>query len=159
MGRISGLFGIRGWIKVFSETSPRTNILDYQSWYLQLAGEWRECRLKQGQAHGKGVVALLEGFNDRDQAVELLGSEIAVSRAQLPDTEQGEYYWADLEGACVTTLEGIDLGRVESLFSTGSNDVMVVKGDRERLIPFVDGTVIKVDLDRDLITVEWDPEF
>lgn len=159
MGRISGLFGVRGWIKVFSETSPRTNILDYDCWYLRLTGEWRECRLEQGHAQGKGVVALLEGFSDRDQAAELIGAEIAVSRERMPDVGESEYYWTDLEGARIITSEGVDLGRVESLFATGSNDVMVVKGNRERLIPFVDGTVVNVDLEQNLITVDWDPEF
>lgn len=159
MGRISGLFGVHGWMKVFSETSPRTNILDYDSWYLSIKGEWKEYRLEGGHAQGRGVVVSLEGFGDRDQAAELLGAEIAVSRQQMPVTGEEEYYWTDLEGARIITLDGIDLGRVERLFSTGSNDVMVVRGGRERLIPFVDGTVVKVDLEQGLITVDWDPEF
>ena len=159
LGRISGLFGICGWVKVFSDTSPRSNILNYSCWHLCVAGEWTEHRLVEGRAQGKGVVALLQGFQDRDQAAELVGAEIAVPRDQLPPASAGEYYWTDLVGSRVTTLEGVDLGRLESLFSTGSNDVMVVKGDRERLIPFIHGTVLEVDLIQGSISVDWDPEF
>jgi 16S rRNA processing protein RimM len=159
LGRISGLFGVRGWVKVFSDTAPRSNILSYPVWQLNLAGQWREFKLSEGRAQGKGVVALLEGFEDRGQAAALIGAEIAVSRAQLPQTGRDEYYWTDLEGVRVSTVTGVDLGRVAALFSTGSNDVMVVKGDRERLIPFIDGTVIDVDQECGEIRVDWDPEF
>ena len=159
LGRISALFGVRGWVKVFSETSPRSNILNYPHWHLCVAGEWTEYRVLKGRTHGKGVVALLEGLQDRDQAAELVGAEIAVPRDQLPAVGVDEYYWTDLEGSRVITLEGVELGRLESLFSTGSNDVMVVEGERERLIPFIHGTVIEVDLDQERVTVDWDPEF
>jgi len=159
LGRITGLFGVRGWVKIFSDTSPRTNILHFPCWHLCAAGKWTEHRLMQGRAQGKGVVALLEGFDDRDKAAQLVGAEIAIPRDQLPVATPGEYYWTDLEGVGVVTLEGVDLGRVESLFSTGANDVMVVKGERERLLPFIASTVIEVDLVQRIITVDWDPEF
>ncbi len=159
LGRVSGLFGVRGWIKVFSHTSPRTNILEHQTWYLSHEGGWEEIRLQDGRAHGKGVVALLEGYDDRDRAAELIGTDIAVPRDQLPEAGEGEFYWADLEGLRVRTLEGTVLGRVDHLFETGSNDVMVVKGERERLIPFIEQVISAVDLDGGFITVDWDPEF
>ena len=159
LGRISGLFGVRGWVKVFSDTSPRTNILHYPCWHLCVAGAWTTHKLLEGHAQGKGVVALLEGLTDRDQAAQWLDAEIAVPRDQLPAEGADEYYWTDLEGTRVSTLEGVELGRLESLFSTGSNDVMVVQGDRERLIPFIDGTVIEVDLVQGRVTVDWDPKF
>jgi len=159
LGRISGLFGVRGWVKVFSDTSPRTNILNYPCWHLYRAGKWTEHRLLEGRAQGKGVVALLESIEDRDQAAELLGAEIAIPRDRMPSAGADEYYWTDLEGASVKTSDGVDLGRLESLFSTGSNDVMVVKGDRDRLIPFIAGSVLDVDLEQGRITVDWDPEF
>lgn len=159
LGRISGLFGVRGWIKVFSHTSPRTNILEHKTWFLSKEGGREKVRLKAGRAHGKGVVAQLEGFDDRDRAAELLGIDILVPRDQLPQAGEGEFYWADLEGLMVRTLEGEELGRIDHLFETGSNDVMVVKGERERLIPFIDQVISEVDLDGGLITVDWDPEF
>lgn len=159
LGRVTGLFGVRGWVKVFSETVPRTNILDYPVWYLKRSGGWREYGLEEGHPQGKGIVARLAGCDDRDQAALLTGSEIAVPREQLPQAGEDEYYWTDLEGLRVSNLQGADLGRVDHLFETGSNDVMVVRGDRQRLIPFIGSVVRRVDLDEGSIVVDWDPEF
>ncbi|MCW8908595.1 MAG: ribosome maturation factor RimM [Sedimenticola sp.] len=159
LGSVSGLHGVRGWVKVFSHTSPKENIFNYPCWYLFRDGQWREYRLLQGRTQGKGLVASLEGVTDRDQAAELGGAEIAVRRDQLPETTPDEYYWADLEGQHVITLNGDSLGRVDYLFETGANDVMVVKGDRQRLLPFVGQVIRSVDLEKGVITVDWDPDF
>ncbi len=159
LGRISGLFGVNGWVKVFSHTSPRTNILEYKSWYLARRDGWQEFQLQDGRRHGKGVVAQLQGYSDRDRASELIGADIAIQREQLPIAEEGSFYWSDLEGLQVCTTEGVDLGRVDHLLETGANNVMVVKGERERLLPFIDQVISAVDLDGGVITVEWDPEF
>lgn len=160
LGRVSGLFGIHGWVKVFSHTEPRENIATYRSWHLQCNGEWRTARVEQGRRHGKGVVVKLAGIEDRDQAAALIGCDIAIDRAQLPPLPPGEYYWTDLEGLRVVTLEGTELGRVSHLFATGANDVLVVKGERERMLPFVQPDVIRrVDLEQGLIEVDWDPDF
>jgi len=159
LGSVSGLYGVRGWIKVFSHTSPKENIFNYPCWYLLRDGQWREYRLLKGRVHGKGLVASLEGVSDRDQAAELGGAEIAVRRDQLPETAADEYYWADLEGLRVVTLDGDELGRVEYLFETGANDVMVVKGERQHLLPFVGQVIRSVDLETGVITVDWDADF
>ena len=159
LGRVSGLFGVRGWVKVYSHTSPRTNILQYPVWYLRQAKDWTEYRLEDGKAHGKGVIARLSGCDDRDQAAELVGMDIAIRRDQLPAAGPDEFYWTDLEGLTVQTRDGQDLGKVDHLFETGSNDVMAVKGDRQRLIPFIPDVVLDVDLNNGMITVDWDPDF
>ena len=159
LGRVSGLFGVRGWVKVFSHTSPKENILSYKTWYLKDADGWHPFELDQGRIHGKGIVAALKGVADRDQAAGLLEAEIAIPRDQLPQTAQDEYYWADLEGLRVINLDGVELGRVDYLFETGANDVMVVKGRKQRLLPFIGQVVAGVDLAAGVITVDWDPEF
>ena len=160
LGRISGLYGVMGWVKVFSHTSPLTNILEYTNWYLSIDGGWREFQLETGRAHGKGIVAKLVGIDDRDQAAGLVHTDVAVPRDQLPDTDKSGYYWTDLEGLMVRTIDGLDLGRLDRLFETGSNDVMVVEGERQRLVPYIDGDVVKsVDLAAGVITVDWDPEY
>ncbi len=160
LGRISGLYGVKGWVKVHSHTSPLTNILDYTNWYLDIDGSWQVFQLQTGRAHGKGIVAKLVDVDDRDQAASLVHMDIAVTRDQLPDTDKGGYYWTDLEGLMVRTIDGLDLGRLDRLFETGSNDVMVVEGERKRLIPYIDVDVVKsVDLAAGVITVDWDPEF
>lgn len=159
VGRIAGLFGVRGWVKVYSHTRPREAILNYSPWLVTIGGSERTLKLAEGRVQGKGVIARLEGVADRDQAAVLVGAEIAVARTQLPAPAANEYYWAELEGARVVDQRGIELGRVSHLFETGAHDVMVVRGTTERLIPF-GGTVIKrVDLANGVIHVDWeDPE-
>lgn len=159
LGRISGLHGVQGWVKVFSDTRPRENILRYSPWYLQREGRWEARRLLNGRNQGKTLVAHLEGCNDRETARQLMGATIAVRRAQLESGEQ-DYYWTDLEGLRVVTETGEELGVVDHLIETGSNDVLVVKGDRERLIPWLPEQVIRsVDLEQGRLVVDWDPEF
>jgi 16S rRNA processing protein RimM len=160
LGRISGLFGVKGWVKIYSHTSPREGILRYKTWYLKRDGDWDAARLEQGHTQGKGVVAKLEGLDERDQAALLIGADIAVRREQLPKLKPDEYYWSDLEGLRVVNLEGVDLGVVSHLFETGANDVLVVKGERERLIPYTRDLAVKeVDLQAGRILVDWDPDF
>ncbi|MES9992960.1 MAG: ribosome maturation factor RimM [Candidatus Thiodiazotropha sp.] len=160
MGRVSGLFGVRGWLKIYSHTSPREGIIRYRDWYLKQGGDWRPHRVVAGHAQGKGVVAQLQGIDDRDHAAPLVNCDIAVQRDQLPALQPGEYYWNDLQGLRVVNLEGVDLGVVSHLFETGANDVLVVRGERERLIPYTSGLAIQeVDLDQGRILVDWDPEF
>lgn len=153
---------MRGWVKIFSYTEPRQNIIHYQPWYLKKEqdADWVPVQLAEGRQQGKGVVARLQNCDDRDRAYDLMGSEIAIHRDQLPATGPGEYYWAELQGLQVVTVEGEALGTVDHLLSTGANDVLVVKGERERLIPFVTGSVvIEVDLERGEIQVDWDKDF
>lgn len=160
VGSIAGLYGVRGWVRVLSHTQPRDNILTYSPWYLGGEGFWRPHRLVEGRAQGRGILAHLAGCEDRDQAAALLGQPIAVRHDQLPALGDDDYYWSDLEGLRVENLEGVDLGRVSHLFETGANDVLVVVGERERLLPYVWDQVIKrVDLTAGLLLVDWDPDF
>jgi len=157
LGRISGLFGVKGWVKVHSYTQPREAILDYDRWLLKRNGQWQVTLLSEGKKHGKSVVARFEGVDDRDQAAELLDCEIAVARAELPKVEDGSYYWADLEGMQVVHRDGTELGRVAYLLETGANDVMVTEGERERLIPFIaEKVILDVDFDKGVISVDWE---
>jgi 16S rRNA processing protein RimM len=151
---------VKGWVRIFSYTDPRDNIVHYQPWQLHCDGSWRVRQVAQGKRHGKGVIARLEGCEDRDQAAALIGCEIGVRRDQLPPTSPGEYYWGDLLGLDVVTAQNESLGRVDHLLETGANDVLVVVGERERLIPFVPGKVVtRVDLEAGVIQVDWDKEF
>lgn len=146
---------------MYSHTRPRENIVRYRPWYLRRPGsDWEARGVLEGRIQGKGVVARLEGCEDRDQARQLIGCEIGIRREQLPAPAQGEYYWADLVGLEVKDTAGVSLGRVVHLFDTGANDVMVVQGERERLIPFVTGRVVlEVDIATGCIRVDWDRDF
>jgi 16S rRNA processing protein RimM len=160
LGQINGLHGVKGWVKVFSHTEPRENILKYRTWFLKRGSVWQPCKVLSGRRQGKTVVVQLEGINDRDQAAALLGTDIAITRDQLPPPAANEYYWTDLEGLQVSNLAGEELGTVSHLFSTGANDVMVVQGAKEHLIPFVQGEYIQsIDLEQGRIEVDWDSEF
>ena len=159
LGRVSGLFGVQGWVRVFSETEPREGIIRYNPVFLKQQGEWRPFEIEAGRAHGAGVVLKFVGCDDRDRAAALLQCDIAARRAQLPPPKPGEYYWIDLEGLRVVTLDGLELGTVDSLFATGANDVMVVQGAQQRLIPFIRGKVVtEIDLEQRLLRVDWDPD-
>jgi 16S rRNA processing protein RimM len=157
MGRISGLFGVQGWVKVYSYTEPREAVLNYDRWLLRRKNGWQEATVAEGQRHGKTIIARIDGYVDRDQAAGLVGADIGVPREAMPETETGQYYWSDLEGLRVLHRDGTELGTVEYLLETGANDVMVVKGEQERLIPFVLETVVLgVDLDKGEIEVDWE---
>jgi len=158
VGRISGIYGVHGWVKIFSETDPIDAILGYQPWILGDQAE--RITAVEGRRHGKALVVRLAGCDDREQAAALVGLNIAVSRAQLPPLDDEAFYWADLEGLAVETLEGVVLGKVDHLFATPGNDVLAVRGERERLIPFIWGDVVQdVDLEQGLMRVDWDPDF
>lgn len=160
VGKISGVFGIKGWVKVFSFTDPRENILTYSPWLLKKGDETKTVNVVDGQLQGKTIVAQLTDVNDRDQAASLMGWVIFITQDQLPKAAKGEYYWSELIGLNVETIDGVQLGVVDSLLETGANDVIIVQGERERVIPFLQGqTIINVDLDAGKIVVDWDPEF
>lgn len=160
LGRVSGVFGIKGWVRVQSYTEPRDNIVNFGVWTLRRQASLRVFELESGQGHSGNVVAKLRGIDDRDAAREWLGADIVVERAQLPPVESGEFYWTDLEGLEVRNTAGDVLGRVERLLATGGNDVLVLGGEPERLIPFILDTVIKrVDLDERQIVVDWSLDY
>ena len=161
LGRVAGAFGVRGELKLESWTEPRLAIFNYQPWILRTpAGVESELRGARGRDTGKTIVATFPGVDDRNVVEAMRGTEIYVARSALPPPNADEYYWVDLEGMDVRTVEGVVLGEVSHLFDTGANDVLVVRGDRERMVPFVKGDFVKsVDFDANLIIVDWDPEF
>ena len=157
LGRIEGLYGVKGWVKVFSYTKPREAILNYDHWLVLRNDQWQPLALLQGKRHGKSVIACLEGSEDRDAAAGWLGCDVGVARGDLPDIESGRYYWTDLEGMKVVDRGGDEIGKVAYVMETGANDVLVTVGERERLIPFVaDKVILDVDLANGVITVDWD---
>ncbi len=160
LGQISGVFGVKGWIKVFSYTDPRQGIVDYSYWYLKQGSKFQRINVIEGKRQGKLVIACLDGIYSREKAEILAGQEIYIEHAQLPETADHEYYWNDLLGLRVETNLGVDLGKIDSMMRTGANDVVVVSGDKERLIPFLQGTtVLNVDIEKGMMLVDWDPDF
>ncbi len=160
LGRVSGLYGVKGWIKVHSYTDPRDSIVGFKTWVLDAGGKEQTVEVEDGGKQSRTVVAKLKTIDDRDQAGVLVGADIAVARDELAPCEPGEYYWADLAGLEVATVAGDSLGQLDYLFETGGHDVMVIAGERQRLIPFVQEKVVReVDLEQGKIVVDWDPTY
>ncbi|MGH8582160.1 MAG: ribosome maturation factor RimM [Gammaproteobacteria bacterium] len=159
IGRIAGLFGLQGAVKVISYTEPRGQILSYEPWYIEARGIWQPLPRTAGGCAGKGIVAHFAGYADRDQAARLLGAEIAIERVQLPALTEGEVYQFDLIGLEAMTPAGIALGKVVDVLSTAAHDVLVIGGDRQRLVPFVRGVYVReIDLETGRIALDWHPD-
>jgi 16S rRNA processing protein RimM len=160
LGKISGAFGIKGWVKVMSHTDPKENIFNYSPWWLKKGIESKTLKVSGGKLQGQTLVAHPEGLTDRDQAAALAGWEIWIASNQLPPAKNGEYYWSDLIGLKVENLQGDCLGQISGLLETGANDVVIVKGERARAIPFLQGqTVLAIDLAQGVMKVDWDSDF
>ncbi|QJD28761.1 ribosome maturation factor RimM [Methylococcus geothermalis] len=160
VGRIVGAFGVRGWVKASSFTDPVGNVIRYIPWTLRQGDTERRVDVLEGREHGGCVIVRLQGVDTREAAEALKGFEVTVRRSQLPPPAPGEYYRVDLIGLKVTNLNGVEFGEVVDVMETGANDVLVVRGERERLIPFVQGEFVKsVNLAESRMVVDWDPEF
>ena len=157
IGKIVGVYGIKGWLKILSYTRPRENILEYGPWLVKQNEGWQVMPVAEGKPHGKGLIASIEGITDRDEAMALVDSEIAIERDQLPAAKESEFYWVDLINMQVINKQNEILGVVTELLETGANDVLVVEADKQRhLIPYVQDVYIKdVDLEQGIIQVDW----
>lgn len=166
LGKITAVYGIKGWVKIYSFTDPMENIFTYQPWQLKVGNTLKNVKVSASKKHGKGLIAKLEGVDDRNTAQTYCGYEIQADSNLLPALEEGEYYWNQLKGLLVYTESEQLLGKVSHLMETGSNDVLVVKASKdsidqqERLLPYLPDQVIKkIDLETGTMRVDWDPEF
>ena len=168
VGRITAVFGVRGWVKLFSFTEDREAIFDYQPWWVETAQGLQQLVVDDWKSHGDGLVVHIKGIDDRDVARTWCQQDVLVAKTQLPSLIDGDFYWHQLEGLVVVShFKGQQrrLGTVKSLLETGANDVLVVVGDsqsidlEERLIPYAEQFVNNIDLQSQIIDVSWDPEF
>jgi 16S rRNA processing protein RimM len=166
IGRVQSAYGIKGWVWIYANTEPTTNIFGYMPWYLQVGKEWREVEAVEWRVQGKGLVAQFKDCHNRNAAEALHGAVIWTSKQNLPDLSDGDYYWSDLLDANVWTVDGKLLGQVHSLMETGANDVLVVRpvigsiDQQERLIPWIPEQVVTlVDVVNKRLTVDWDIDF
>ncbi|MBM68668.1 MAG: ribosome maturation factor RimM [Haliea sp.] len=168
IGRITGCYGIKGWVRIHSFTEPMENFLEFKGVKVQRRGGYEAIEFDQGRRQGKGLVAHIRGVDDRDLAETFQGLEVSVDSDALPELEEGDYYWHQLQGLqvwCHTDNGQVLLGAVDYLIETGANDVLVVKpcegsiDQRERLIPWLPGTTVRqVDVESGRIDVDWFPE-
>jgi len=165
LGKIVSVHGVKGEVKVYSFTEPLTNVLNYPHWTLKRDGEVKQVEVASGRLQGKVLVARLKGLDDREVARTFAGFDICVPRGQLPELSDGDYYWYQLEGLKVIDQAGQLLGKIDHLFETGANDVIVVKpctdslDGRERLLPYTEQCVLSIDLSAGEMRVDWDADF
>lgn len=177
VGRVLGAWGVKGGIRVKAFSSDPQALFAARQWFLEpgdtvlprpagaqpLPPMPRLLHIMQVREQGDSVVATTEELTDRDAAQALAGARVLVSRAHFPKPDQDEFYWIDLIGLAVLNREGVALGDVIGLIETGPHCVLrlqpAVADAEERLIPFVDAYVDRVDLAARCIHVDWDPDY
>lgn len=167
VGTLGAVYGIKGWLRINAFTENAEGIFDYSPWLIGRNGQWQEIQVSQWRWHNKGLIAQLADVNDREAAQQFTGLQIAVPAEELPELEEDEFYWRDLIGLRVVNKDNYDMGTVDHLLPTVSNDVLVVTansndafGKRERLIPFIQSQyIVAVDMNAGEITVDWPADF
>ena len=149
VGKIIGAHGIRGQVKVFSYSGNLESLRAVRTVVLKSPqGDLNEVQLTGVTPNAGKIILGLKDVTDINQVPPLVDSEICLLRSQLPEPEENEYYWRDLIGLEVVTMDGTVIGTLVDIFETGSNDVYVVRsGEREHLIPAVASVINSVDLE------------
>lgn len=158
LGRVGAPFGVQGWLKVQSYTDPPEGIAGYPAWELHRGASLGRRAVLDWKRAGSGVAVRLQGVDSREAAQALTGAEVRVTRAELPPTAEGEYYWHDLIGLEAFSPQGVPLGRVAGILELPAHAVLVLEGERERLVPLVKERLAGVDLDAGRLTLDWHPD-
>lgn len=160
MGYIKGVFGVKGWVKIHTDTEYTDSLLDFPQWQLSKDGQIQTVTIAESKINGDELLVRFEGIADRNTAALLRGYTIEIDRSSFADTEDDEYYWADLVGLTVINREQLNLGTISSLMDTGAHDVLVVDGDFGRkLIPFVAQYIDEVNIPQKKICVDWGSDY
>lgn len=159
MGRLAAPFGVKGWLRVHTFSEMVDALTDYTAWHIAYEGNWKVYPVQEWQLHSTGLVVHLAGVNDRDAAFALRGHDVAVPRDSLPTAPENQYYWSDLLGMQVVNQQHEVLGEISQILEAGAHDVLVVQGERERLIPFVAQIVGHVDTQARQVTVDWQLDY
>ena len=171
VGRIADAWGVKGWFKVLSHSADPQALFSSKRWFILPSEKGAKTfsgvvklAIKEAKTHSDTVVATAHDIDDRTAAEALRGARIFVSRASFPTAIKDEYYWVDLIGLDVVNREGVALGQVRELLSTGAQTVLVMEFEQdgktqERMIPFVAVYVDDVDIAKRVITVDWQPDY
>jgi len=169
LGRVIGLWGLQGWVRIYSDTQPPDAIFSYQPWFIgaetsanDQSGQLDPKHVLDWRRHGPKLMARLDGVTNPDQAAKLIDLDITADRERFPDPEPGSYYWSDLVGLVVVNLQNHCYGTVHRLMETGANDVLDVRDEQDTstLIPFVKNQFVReVDFSAGRILVDWPLEW
>jgi len=158
LGRVGAPHGLLGWVKVQSFTQPLEGIVSYGPWELARGASLGRRTVLEWKRAGSGIAVRLEGIGSREEAQALTGAEILVERSELPEPEPGDYYWHDLVGLEAFSPSGVPLGRVTGVLELPAHPVLVLHGERERLVPLVPERLAGVDLAVGRLTLDWHPD-
>lgn len=160
IGQLGASQGLKGWQRIRSFAEPEENLFHYQPWQICVNKQWQVRELEAYKRQGKYWLVKLKGCDDCETAKLLTNAKIAVEREQLAQLDEDEFYLGDLEGLKVTNQEGVTLGHIDHVMQTGANDLLVIKGEREYLIPLdFERFVTEIDLDKGCLVVNWDADF
>jgi 16S rRNA processing protein RimM len=159
VGTINGLFGVQGWVKIFSHTQPRKNILSYKPWHIQIDEQWQTLEIVNGREQSKTIVAKIKDIDNREQARAMIGIDVYIEKSQLSKLKKGEHYWEDLIGLEVINRSNFVLGKVQNLMETGANHVLIVQGKKEHWVPYIEPFLCEVNIEKQQILVDWDEDF
>lgn len=184
VGGIAAPWGIKGWFKVHAHSASAEALFHARDWYLLPSNRPRKkwpvsaatagaapapifsgcvrVRIREIKPHGDGIVAHIRDLDDRTLIEALQGCRIFIPRSAFPPPKKGEFYWVDLLGMAVINREGLHLGCVKDLLSTGPQTVLVIADQAagiERMIPFVNAYIDAVDQPERRIRVDWQPDF
>jgi len=159
VGTINGLFGVQGWVKIFSHTQPRKNILSYKPWHIQIDEQWQILEIVNGREQSKTIVAKIKDIDNREQARAMIGIDVYIEKSQLLKLKKGEHYWEDLIGLEVINRSNFVLGKVQNLMETGVNYVLIVQGEKEHWVPYIEPFLCEVNIEKQQILVDWDEDF
>lgn len=162
IGQLGSPHGVKGWLKLHSYMQLPEDLLNYQPWQIRRKNSTVLETLRYEAVEGRSshMLVLLQGLSDRNAAALYTLADIVLPRAELPRLSDNEYYWDDLVGLDVVNKEDVHLGKVDYLFETGSNDVLVIKGEKQHAIPYLMGDIVlDINLDKKVIRVDWDPDF
>jgi 16S rRNA processing protein RimM len=158
LGRIGAPFGVHGWVKVISYTDPPEGITRYADWELAHGTGSRHATVLDWKRAGRFIAVKLDGLSSPEEARELTNADIRVDRSALPPTAPGEHYWHDLQGLDACTPDGVPLGRISGFLELPAHPVLVLEGERERLVPLVPQRLVDVDLETGRVTLDWHPD-
>jgi len=160
VGKIGKPQGIQGLVRINSFTDPRENILSFPEWTLELDGKHISAKRIEEKVTPQYIAAKIEGFETREDVVNLTHAQVLIPKSDLKELGPDEYYWHELEGMKVLHESGVDMGVIDHIISTGANDVLVVIGEKKRLIPYLlDEVILEISKTRGEMTVRWDLDF
>jgi len=160
MGKILGPHGIKGWIKIHPFTEKKDSLIDHKIFMASKDEKlWQSFEVESMDVGDKFILAKFKGVDDRNAAEKLNKFFISLDKSSLPKLDENNYYWHELIGLDVKNNEGMHFGKVDSLIETGANDVLVVLGDKEYLIPYIKQVILEVNLETNTIRVDWQDDY